>query len=350
MPTTIFNPTPGWYAGDFHAHTNFSDGVLSPDELVTQALNEGLDFLVITDHNTIGALSAFTTPPPMPVVRGIEITLKIGHFNVFGVNSWPDWLDEILPGETWQERVQDCQDSNKMMELCKAEDWLVSINHPLLTPWEWRDAGTLLSHLDALEIWNDPTWGDNAWANPGAVAYWTRLLNAGYRITALGGSDYHFTNQEPGPYQPRLGLPRTYVYAEQLSAASIREAVRKQRAYMTMGPTLRFEAQIQGIPHGIGSDLGAVAGELTLTAEASLEQGEGSIQIIKSGEVIAVGRSQDGRAAVQCQSQLNPEEPAWFRCDVLDADGRFLAVSNPIFTGPHQTPSPRTFGEFLPDA
>jgi len=348
-PTTIFNPTPGWYAGDFHAHTNFSDGVLSPDELVALAQAEGLDFLAITDHNAIGALSAFETSPPRPIVRGIEITLQIGHFNVFGVDSWPDWLAEMLPGETWRERERDWRDSSRMMAMCKAEGWLVSINHPLLTPWEWQDAGTLLSHLDALEIWNDPTWGDNAWANPAAVAYWTRLLNAGYRITALGGSDYHFTNQEPGPYQPRLGLPRTYVYAEQLSAAAILEAVRKQRAYMTMGPTLRFEAQMQDVIHGIGSDLGAVAGELTLTAEASLPHGDGRIQIIKNGEIIAVERGSDGRITVQRQSQLDPAETAWFRCDALDAEGHFLAVSNPIFTGPHLPPAPHTFGEFLAD-
>ncbi|HEY53641.1 MAG TPA: CehA/McbA family metallohydrolase [Caldilineae bacterium] len=351
MPTTtIFNPTPGWYAGDFHAHTHFSDGALSPDELVALAQAEGLDFLAITDHNDIGALSAFAAPPPMPIVRGIEITLKIGHFNVFGVDAWPDWLDAMLPGETWQERVQGQPDINRMMALCQAEGWLVSINHPLLTPWEWQNEDTLLDHLDALEIWNDPTWGDNAWANPDAVAYWTRLLNAGYRITAIGGTDFHFTNPEPGPYQPRLNLPRTYVYAEQLSTAAILDAVRKRRAYMTMGPTLRFQAAMQGVSYGMGDDLGAVTGELALTAEAVLEQGEGRILLLKNGEIIADGRSRDGRIAVQWQSELNPREPAWFRCDVLDAEGRFLTVSNPIFTGPHHPPAPHTFGEFLADA
>ena len=150
----------------------------------------------------LGALTAFAAPPPIPIVRGIEI------------------------------------------------------NHPLLTPWEWRDADTMLDHLDALEIWNDPTWPDNAWANPGAVDYWTRLLNAGYRITALDGA----------------------VLAEERDAA--------------------------------------------------------------------------GRAQVQWRNQIDPDEPAWFRCGALDADDRFLAVSNPIFTGPRQTPCPALLANscLTPDA
>ena len=38
MPDTlslhaIHNPRPGWYRGDFHCHTLYSDGVLTPPEL-----------------------------------------------------------------------------------------------------------------------------------------------------------------------------------------------------------------------------------------------------------------------------------------------------------------------------
>jgi hypothetical protein len=347
LPTTVPNPVTIWYRGDFHSHTHFSDGVLSPDELVVQALGEGLDYLAITDHNTVGALSAFTVPPSLPIVRGIEITLKIGHFNVFGVDFWPDWLDEMLPDENRHRSEVDWQQANEMMARCKAEGWLVSINHPLLPPWEWKHHDTCLKYLDALEIWNDPTWEDNSWANPAAVHYWTRLLNVGYRITAIGGSDYHFTNQEPGPYQPHLGMPCTYVCAKQLLATAILDALLHHRAYMSMGPTLHFEAQMHGATFDIGTDLGAVEEEVTFVAEASLKQVEGRIQIVRNGEPIAEEYSPDDRANVQCLSQLNPDEMAWFRCDVLGADGEFLAVSNPIYSGPHLIPSSGTFGEFL---
>ena len=38
---------------DLHTHTNFSDGTLSPDELLAEAKNLGLSYLAITDHDTV---------------------------------------------------------------------------------------------------------------------------------------------------------------------------------------------------------------------------------------------------------------------------------------------------------
>ena len=42
-----------WLAGDLHAHTVHSDGALTVPELAVLAVERGLDFLAITDHNTI---------------------------------------------------------------------------------------------------------------------------------------------------------------------------------------------------------------------------------------------------------------------------------------------------------
>ena len=40
---------------DFHCHTNCSDGVVPPKELIDLALENGVDVLAITDHDTLGA-------------------------------------------------------------------------------------------------------------------------------------------------------------------------------------------------------------------------------------------------------------------------------------------------------
>ncbi|HEX4656574.1 MAG TPA: PHP domain-containing protein, partial [Streptosporangiaceae bacterium] len=47
--------TPGrrWLAGDLHSHTVHSDGAMTVPELARFAVGQGLDFLAITDHNTI---------------------------------------------------------------------------------------------------------------------------------------------------------------------------------------------------------------------------------------------------------------------------------------------------------
>jgi hypothetical protein len=45
-----YSPPPirggGWYRGDLHLHTVHSDGQRHPNELVTEALASGLDFIV----------------------------------------------------------------------------------------------------------------------------------------------------------------------------------------------------------------------------------------------------------------------------------------------------------------
>src|SRR5437868_2548630 len=42
-----------WLAGDLHSHTVHSDGTLTVHELACLAASRGLDFLAVTDHNTI---------------------------------------------------------------------------------------------------------------------------------------------------------------------------------------------------------------------------------------------------------------------------------------------------------
>ena len=41
---------------DLHTHTNFSDGTLSPEELIDQAIRSDIGVLAITDHDEIGAV------------------------------------------------------------------------------------------------------------------------------------------------------------------------------------------------------------------------------------------------------------------------------------------------------
>ncbi len=69
----VFSAKAGWYRGDFHAHTKFSDGVHSPDELVEVARAEGLDFITVTDHNTINAFPKFGEQREVLVIPGMEV-------------------------------------------------------------------------------------------------------------------------------------------------------------------------------------------------------------------------------------------------------------------------------------
>ncbi|NOX60732.1 MAG: CehA/McbA family metallohydrolase [Chloroflexi bacterium] len=350
-PDHVFNETAGWYAGDFHAHTTCSDGQHTPAELVALAVTEGLDFLTITDHNNTDAFDALDAALPLPVLRGVEVTLPSGHFNVIGLNDKPSWLQRIpamlANAASSNEPVLEGSFVDMLMDECRNDAPLVSLNHPLLKPWEWNEPDIRLSRLTCVEIWNDPTWPDNAIANPATVDLWSKWLNAGYRITAIGGSDFHFTGSGPGPYLPALNLPRTVVFAQCLSAAAILEGVRQGRVYVTMEPLIRFHARANGHTFDIGDDMPTAFGEVQLEASVQTMLGEVSLQIIKNGEIIAEKRC-GSEGQIICQEPLT-SEPLWVRCDVRDGEGRLVAVTNPIFGGKWPAPPERRFRDFFHD-
>lgn len=348
----VLNPQAGWYRGDFHAHTNFSDGYYSPAQLVEVARAEGLDFITITDHNTIDAFSKFGEEPTIIIIPGLEATLKNGHFNVFGMEGWLDWMEHICTGQNTPELTGIYGTTTALMKRTSSQGLLNSINHPLL-PWdpplEWRDMETDLRYVDCLEIWNDPSWPDNVHANPQAMALWTDWLNAGYRITAIGGSDYHEPVPKPGEDKPpeRLGLPSTYVYAEELSGAAILEGLRRRRAYVSMGARVTFQAQADGRAYEIGADLGELSGAIEFTATVLDSPSSARAQIVKNGHVISEVPVESGQASLRCSDKAIPTHSDWYRLNVADQDEQMLAITNPIFVGPRRRPDSHTYGDFV---
>ena len=62
---------------DFHTHTYYSDGILSPKELILHAKKVGVDIIALTDHDTIdGLIEAEKEALKVGVkfIRGIEIS------------------------------------------------------------------------------------------------------------------------------------------------------------------------------------------------------------------------------------------------------------------------------------
>lgn len=87
---------------DLHMHTTFSDGSISPEELVAMALEQGLEAVAITDHdNTQSYLLAVEAAKDtgMEIIPGIEInTWWKGHeVHILGYYIDPnnDYLQEV---------------------------------------------------------------------------------------------------------------------------------------------------------------------------------------------------------------------------------------------------------------
>ena len=233
------------------------------------------------------------------------------------------------------------------MQQTVGEGLLNSLNHPLLVPWSWLDEATGLENLHCLEIWNDPGWSDNAQANPQTVDLWTQWLNAGYHITAIGGTDYHQPRFKPGYKEPqRLSLPSTYVYAEELSGKAILEGLRRHRTYVSMGPQVTFQAKLNGVAYGIGSDLGEQRGDLIITAKILDVVSTAYARIINNGYVLFELPIEEGQTELHFTTHADPTQPNWYRLDVYDQDGLALVVTNPVFVGPRPKPRFSTYGDF----
>ena len=329
----VLKGRPGWYAGDFHVHTNTTnDGENSPAELAEFAQAEGLDFLAITDHNTIDGFPEIDENLEFLFIPEIEVTLSKGHFNVFGMEDWRSWMVGITVSQKALPLPDEYQSVSDLIRLIAEEGLVSSINHPLLHPWDWRFEKTDLNYVHCVELWNDLYWPDNDQANPKTVDLWTDWLNAGDRVTAIGGSDYHYPPKPerdlPGE---RLGQPTTHVYAEELSTGSILEGIRTGHVYVSRGPQVAFQAAIGGKTYSIGDDLGEQYGEIEFTASVSNQPGAFQAHLVRNGQVNATEHLSGGKSSIQFNYKVEPASSSWFRFDVLDMNGQVLAITNPIY-------------------
>lgn len=72
---------------DLHSHTYYSDGHLSPKELIDRAHNMQVNVLAITDHDTVGGIAEAmayqaTQSRPMQIVAGVEISTSWHNFDI----------------------------------------------------------------------------------------------------------------------------------------------------------------------------------------------------------------------------------------------------------------------------
>ncbi len=333
----VLKPEPGWYRGDLHLHSTFSDGWYTPRQMADMAITDGVDYFAITDHNAIGSYSSFAAIADVPVIPGLELSADEGHANIFGLQDWLDW------------RVGcDGLTLNGILRTARARGLLISINHPTLHPWEWRILDTPMDLVDCLEVANDPSYPGNDRETLSALALWSACLNAGWRITAVGGSDafHHPLGRSYRGIPERLAQPSTYVHAPELSCQAIIDGLRAGRVYVTLGPQLTFRATAAGRMYEIADEVAPGGAGLTFTGTVvGLAAGD-ELRLIRCGRMVRREVASGAEASLTYVVPAPDPAGTWYRLDVLRANGLFAATTNPIYVGRSQ-PQPVTFGEML---
>jgi hypothetical protein len=198
-----------WLAGDLHSHTVHSDGVMTVPELAAFAAERGLDFLAITDHNTVShhaELPSAAARYGVTLLHGQEVTTAYGHANVFGDTGW---IDFRRSPDDW-------------LASAEAHGGLMSVNHPIAGPCSWMHPMDRRPPL--VEVWHW-SWLDLSWTTP--LAWWQAWSPD---TIPVGGSDWH----KPGNDAP-LATPTTWVEAESPASDAILAALEAGRVTISAG-------------------------------------------------------------------------------------------------------------------
>lgn len=335
----------GWYRGDLHMHTAHSDGgcksqggqrVPCPLFFTVQAaVQRGLDFIAITDHNTLSHANAMRELQPyfdkLLLIPGREITTFTGHANLFGTTVPVDF------------RVgsKDVPDWNALLKAIAPLHGLISINHAIRPSGEvcmgcgWTAQPPAdMGLVQAIEAVN----GSDAGTAISGLPFWEAQLTKGYRLTAIGGSDNHdaFQNEQRIGTNP-TGVPATVVYARELSMPAILDGIRAGHVFIdTEGSRdrlLELSGETGGTKGIMGDALHVPAGAAA-TFEVHVAHASGAtLAVLLDGKPLApaVDTRIDTGDLRRRFAWQGDGKPHWLRAEVRDASGKPLLVGNPIY-------------------
>jgi len=309
----------GWYRGDLHGHTIHSDGSWDVDGLLGFARQNQLDFVTLTDHNTLSALPQMDSrsSDERLTMGGFELTTFYGHALALGMRQLVDW--RVRPGERTMTQIR---------AEVEALGGLFVIAHPMAPgdpictgcQWEYDDLMPGSAHV--VEIWNEH-W-DSGSNNEEALQLWYQWLNQGYHLVATVGTDIH------GAPDPKLEFGFNHVFADSLSESAILEAVRRGHNYLSSGPQLAFIGTSQSGSMAMMGDV-LQGQDVQLTGNWSACREGDRVRFIVNGQV-----KDELLAANEGQHTwtLSDTSPHWCLIEVRDQNGSLRAITNPIFVQP----------------
>jgi predicted metal-dependent phosphoesterase TrpH len=109
---------------DLHTHSTYSDGRLTPTELIERAVSNGLEVIALTDHDcTDGiaeALGAAQRHPPLLFIAGVELSTDLPREEVHVLGYFLDWQNP---------RFQDRLDRLRRSRLERGQKMLAKLKH-----------------------------------------------------------------------------------------------------------------------------------------------------------------------------------------------------------------------------
>lgn len=119
---------------DFHVHSTASDGVLSASELVSAALSAGLDYLAVTDHDSVAMVSEAVSSAQgtrLTIVPGVELSSIDGDLDVHVLAYFIDPTDQTLLRMLESNRAARLERAAAIVDSLRAEGYKLSLDEVL---------------------------------------------------------------------------------------------------------------------------------------------------------------------------------------------------------------------------
>ncbi|HEU4990281.1 MAG TPA: CehA/McbA family metallohydrolase [Gemmatimonadaceae bacterium] len=284
-------PAQGWYSGDTHihdlhqgrwglSHQQFFDELVSEDIHVTNAL------IHMDGTRIMGRWSDLTGRPSSLSTRdyilqyGEEFRGSLGHIAMLGIGHYVLPFESGLPNTAYAQPVLDYT----YVDSAVAQGGIAGYAHP------YHDAVTTPASGASSLIPVDVALGRGQFYDVSSDysdelasdAMYFRLLNAGFRLPATGGTD-NFSDvwRDPPP-----GTDRTYVHVRgALTLANWFAGIRARHTYSSTAPLVRFT--VNGKEMGDEVDLPADApAAVRVRADARSIAPMARLDVIVNGRVV----------------------------------------------------------------
>lgn len=332
-----------WYRGDLHMHTAHSDGTCASQSgrmvpcpvfsTAEAAAKRGLDFVAVTDHNSTSQSNSLRELQPyfdrLLFIPGREVTTMAGHTNLFGTTRYLDYRvgDSAVP------------DINALARQAQSLGGILSINHAdspggeICRGCRWEPNPPVDMHLiTAVEVING---GDGEGYFP-SFQFWQKQLEAGYRPTAIGGSDNHRSDW-PMQKTGSVGSPTTVVYARELSVAAILDGIRAGHVFIDLTGSadriLELHAADSSGTASMGDVLAAKDGEDVRIAIHALHCASDRVRLLLDGQTpitadAEILTSSDQTVTADWKSDGKRH---WIVAKIEDQTGGLDLLGNPVY-------------------
>jgi hypothetical protein len=369
---TVMDKTPRWYVGEMHAHSEFGEGKETVAQLVRRAERAGLDFMAITDRNTMQACKD-------PGYKSDSVVL-------IPAMEWGDdkrGVALLYAPRTLPEPVESTEEGQAMAELVQLQGGAVAIAHPCFptAPWQWG-----LSFVNGVEVWCrgwrevPPMWlellnkdlhkrndkdklvysiaaaasaTEGRSANSQAALFWDYELVRGLQACAIAGSN------SSSSHVP-LASPVTYIFSRDKSLPGLLEGIRFGRTFVSQGlkgPKIHIEADFTNDGKADAAEGGVVPAGLLCRFVVYVSGAKGKkLQVINNGRpvitkiiegdnfVTRFEQKPEGYSAYRAQVVEPAESEAFGMLDVL-------AMTSPMYSQiiPGASPAPKAEDLFPKD-